>query len=341
MRIMIAALLFPFTVQSFRTGGHSHPMVTVPRIHKQRRPFSGRSLCQSTTNEKKHHRNVIRIYSDYTRRLWHDTNPAARKSISNDKVGATIRELQHMILEVDNLDHTDLSEENKAELVDSCDRVLQAMQTLSVKEPVVEQPPPSGTQSVEIPPPSATPKRRRSISFGALIGLAVATWVFSGNYIFTGLFTLMTVLGQLEYYRMVMNTGVYPARRISVVGACSMFLTALLMPDLHQICLPFFGCWAMVWFLTMKRTMTTIPEVATTFTGMFLLGYVPSFWVRLRPLGAYPEPTRIAGIVRPMLRFFEAKKQILPAFIPQAIRLPITAGSIFIFWTWISLAFAE
>lgn len=139
-----------------------------------------------------------------------------------------------------------------------------------------------------------------------------------------------------------MNTGVYPARRISVIGACSMFLTALLIPDLHQVCLPFFGCWAMVWFLTMKRTITTIPEVATTFTGMFLLGYVPSFWVRLRPLGAYPEPTRIAQIVRPMLRFFEAKKQILPAFIPQAIwSLPITAGSIFIFWTWISLAFAE
>jgi hypothetical protein len=35
----------------------------------------------------------------------------------------------------------------------------------------------------------------------------------------------MTILGQLEYYRMVMNTGVYAARRISVVGASSMFLT--------------------------------------------------------------------------------------------------------------------
>jgi hypothetical protein len=40
----------------------------------------------------------------------------------------------------------------------------------------------------------------------------------------------MTILGQLEYYRMVMSTGVYPARRISVVGACSMFLTALFTP---------------------------------------------------------------------------------------------------------------
>ena len=68
-------------------------------------------------------------------------------------------------------------------------------------------------------------KPRRSILFGATMGALVACWVFSGNYIFTGLFTLMTVLGQLEYYRMVINTGVYPARRITVLGACSMFVT--------------------------------------------------------------------------------------------------------------------
>ena len=57
------------------------------------------------------------------------------------------------------------------------------------------------------------------------MGAVVACWVFSGNYIFTTLFTLMTALGQLEYYRMVMNAGIYPARRISILGACSMFLT--------------------------------------------------------------------------------------------------------------------
>jgi len=61
--------------------------------------------------------------------------------------------------------------------------------------------------------------------FSFICKAIVACWVFSGNYIFTGLFTLMTALGQLEYYRMVMNTGNYPARKISVVGACAMFVT--------------------------------------------------------------------------------------------------------------------
>ena len=90
-------------------------------------------------------------------------------------------------------------------------------------------------------------KPRRSILFGATMGAIVACWVFSGNYIFTALFTLMTLVGQLEYYRMVMNTGIYPARRISVFGACAMFVTALFYPHLHQIVLPVFATIAMIW----------------------------------------------------------------------------------------------
>ncbi|KAL7577004.1 hypothetical protein ACA910_006754 [Epithemia clementina (nom. ined.)] len=189
------------------------------------------------------------------------------------------------------------------------------------------------------------PKKKRthrSILFGAVMGMAVACWVFSGNYIFTGLFTLMTILGQLEYYRMVINTGVYPARSISVVGACSMFLTALFCPQHHQIILPLFGLWAMVWFLTMKRTATSIPEIATTFSGMFYLGYVPSFWVRIRLIGAGREPTRLAPILGPWLNLLHKQAEgNLPAAALGVIHLPITTGAIFIFWTWLCLAFAD
>jgi hypothetical protein len=115
-------------------------------------------------------------------------------------------------------------------------------------------------------------KKGRSVLFGASMGLVVAAWVYSGNYLFTSLFTLMTALGQLEYYRTVMAAGIYPARRISVVGACAMFVTASFAPDLHQICLPVASTWAMIWFLTMRRSVSTISEIATTFTGMFYLG---------------------------------------------------------------------
>mmetsp|Transcript_2203 Transcript_2203/g.3381 ORF Transcript_2203/g.3381 Transcript_2203/m.3381 type:complete len:582 (+) Transcript_2203:111-1856(+) len=194
------------------------------------------------------------------------------------------------------------------------------------------------------PSSSITPKRkkpRRSILFGAAMGSVVACWVFSGNFIFTALFTLMTILGQLEFYRMAMNAGIYPARRISVCGACAMFITALFFPNAHQVCLPLFATWAMIWFLTMRRTVSTLSEIAATFTGMFLFGYMPSFWIQIRLIGSEREPTKIAPLVTPMLSLLGKTASSLPAWIPKAIHLPITTGAVYIFWTWLSIAFSD
>jgi CDP-diglyceride synthetase len=102
-----------------------------------------------------------------------------------------------------------------------------------------------------------------------------------------------------------------------------------------------FGLWAMIWFLTMRRGVTSISEIATTFTGMFYLGYVPSFWVRTRLIGGAMEPTRLAPIAGPFIAFM---KETFGARLPVptgVIYLPITAGSIFIFWSWLCLAFSD
>jgi CDP-diglyceride synthetase len=289
---------------------------------------------------------IVHTYTDYAGRLWKDTNPEARRIIANNRVKTAVRQVQHVIRGEQNQNYSDIPESARNNLVEACDAVLQAMETTEHAKQQLQKVQTNGHVELVAASAAATsteskPKPRRSIAFGALMGVAVACWVFSGNYIFTGLFTLMTILGQLEYYRMVINTGVYPARRISIVGACLMYITALMTPDLHQICLPLSGLWAMVWFLTMKRTITTIPEIATTFTGMFYLGYVPSFWVRIRMIGMGREPTRLAPITRPLLEFLKTKGQTLPAFIPKAVNLPITTGAVFIFWTWLCLAFSD
>jgi len=186
-------------------------------------------------------------------------------------------------------------------------------------------------------------KSSRSVLFGASMGAIVTCWVFSGNFLFTGLFTLMTVLGQLEYYRMVMKVGIYPARKISVVGACAMFITALFAPTLHQICLPAFATYAMIWFLTMRRTVSTIPEIATTFTGMFYLGYIPSFWVRIGLIQGNPDQpmTLLHPFVAPLLDSIGSYTKSTFPYFSQFVESPITAGSVFIFWTWISIAFSD
>jgi phosphatidate cytidylyltransferase len=306
---------------------------------------------------------VVKIIAEYATRLWRETNAEARKYVDSNRVAKSISLVQKLLLMEEEVGastnlptYTTIPEPQRLKLLEACNAALLSIGAVTTSDELATIPvlasnqnalPVNGAHVLEksVPSSSAGPKSktrsRRSIGFGAAMGLAVTCWVFSGNYIFTGLFTLMTALGQLEYYRMVMNTGVFPARRISVIGACSMFLAALFTPDLHQIVLPMTGIWAMVWFLTMRRTLTPIPEIATTFTGLFYLGYVPSFWVRIRILGMRREPTRLAPIVGPMLKFLARQGNSLPGFIPQVIHLPITTGAIFIFWTWLSLAFSD
>jgi CDP-diglyceride synthetase len=100
-----------------------------------------------------------------------------------------------------------------------------------------------------------------------------------------------------------------------------------------------FGLWAMIWFLTMRESYTTIPEIAATFTGMFYLGYVPSFWVRLQLIGSEIAPTRLFRFLAPFRKYLKTNFGVL---IPDKwIQSPITVGSVFIFWSWLSLAFSD
>jgi hypothetical protein len=146
----------------------------------------------------------------------------ARRKNANEKVKGAIRNMQLFLTSNEYADFSDGCNQAKDNLMTACDDMLSS---LPVHTPPVESKEVAKTAAGTESEATKTAKPRRSILFGALMGAVVACWVFSGNYIFTGLFTLMTILGQLEYYRMVMNTGVYPARRISVIGASSMFLT--------------------------------------------------------------------------------------------------------------------
>jgi len=299
------------------------------------------------------------VYINYVKRLWRETAPEERKRIASRKASLAINNVKHIMEGEEYVDFIDMRDGEtlddfegrilaRDKLLLACDSMLEFVDTTDVIPDTMDETSVDTSLDGKVENDNtgavATPKKKksRSVLFGAAMGAIVACWVFSGNYIFTALFTLMTALGQLEFYRMVMNTGINPARKISVAGACAMFITALFAPNLHQICLPTFATWAMLWFLTMRRKVTTISEIATTFTGMFYLGYIPSFWVRIRTIGGGMEATRVAPIVRPMLEFLgRTSTTALPAFLPKSVHLPITTGAIFIFWTWISIAFAD
>ena len=259
------------------------------------------------------------LYIDYFDKLWAETDVTRRKKVEKQKAIEAVLRVKDLMGGNDYFDVQEDVKTNMADACDLLlneldvpkknvgeDKKLKmVMGEVDISKPVatykkvngaarteeesteltnaLSGEPPSTTveeASTAVTPKKSEKKKGRSVLFGAALGLMAAGWVYSGNYIFTTLFTLMVALGQLEYYRMVMNTGIYPARRISVVGACATFVTALFAPDLHQIILPFFSTIAMIWFLTKRSGGTTISEIATTFTGMFYLGYVPSYWVR-------------------------------------------------------------
>ncbi len=90
----------------------------------------------------------------------------------------------------------------------------------------------------------------------------------------------------------------------------------------------------------MRRKVSSIAEIATTFTGMFYLGYIPSFWVRTRTITS-SHPTLLRPIVAPLLEMLNNFGKSTFPFLCRFIHNPITAGSVFIFWTWISIAFSD
>ena len=189
-------------------------------------------------------RKAIQIYSDYASRLWIETSPVARRRIASDRIAQSIRQVQHVFRGEEYCDYSHVSAKDRQNLLDACDSILadneramraadtEEIEKAKAKDIAVATRGDDATAKAKATAedaPAATKKQGRSLLFGATMGGVVAAWVFSGNYIFTGVFMALTILGQLEYYRMVMNTGVYPARLISIIGSASMFLTVSCM----------------------------------------------------------------------------------------------------------------
>ena len=84
---------------------------------------------------------------------------------------------------------------------------------------------------------------------GASIGAGCAAWIFSGATAHMATFVMMLAIAQLEYFRTVMLTGVYPARRIALASMVAANACARWAPSLHELVLPLSGVWVMLWFL--------------------------------------------------------------------------------------------
>jgi phosphatidate cytidylyltransferase len=158
---------------------------------------------------------------------------------------------------------------------------------------------------------------------GLSLGALGTIWILSGNEWFTLGFLITSLIAQYEYYSMVEATGVKPAKKIGILTSLICYVVASMCPQFHELVMPLAVTMLMLWLLIFKKTSSTIGEISTSLLGMFYIGYLPSFWVRLRSLNSM-KSVRLPFFLRDKL-FVKGHSDLF------------TLGAIITWWTWTSI----
>ncbi|MEB3826351.1 phosphatidate cytidylyltransferase [Phormidium sp. CCY1219] len=118
-----------------------------------------------------------------------------------------------------------------------------------------------------------------------IVALVLALGItFVGGWYFTFGVGILIVLGHLEYLELVRAKGVVPAAKTSLFFSLSLLVFSTVDSHLADALLPIAGT-CICFYLLFKPKMATIADLAASILGLFYIGYLPSFWVRLRTLG--------------------------------------------------------
>lgn len=158
---------------------------------------------------------------------------------------------------------------------------------------------------------------------GLSLGAIGTLWIVSGNGVFTLGFLLTTLIAQNEYYNMVRKTGVMPANKTGTLASLACYVTAAMVPNFHELVMPLSSIFLMMWLLIFNKKSPSISEISTSLLGMFYIGYLPSFWVRLRSID------QLAAL---RVNWFN---------LPQVLSPDMwTVGAVVTWWTWTSIVFS-
>jgi len=186
--------------------------------------------------------------------------------------------------------------------------------------------------------------QRRAFT-SAMLGVVVTTCIFSGTWLFSLVCAVAGWRALLEYYNMAQQANeCRPAKRCGIVATMTMYLTACGtaygLPFAYADCvLPVTYLLICGYLLTRKQPeKKTIADVQTTFMGIFYVGYLSSFWIRLRALGVIP-PAELADLLGTRGGLMLAA---LDHLLPRWLRPDIfTQGAVVTWWTIISIASAD
>jgi phosphatidate cytidylyltransferase len=124
---------------------------------------------------------------------------------------------------------------------------------------------------------------------GLLIGIFGLIVVLLGGWFFTLAIALLTYLALLEFFRMAEFKGIKPATKTTLVSCFFIIISTyletigLLEREISNSILPICSVGICTWLLLQPKS-GTISDIAASIFGLFYLGFLPSYWIKLRGL---------------------------------------------------------
>jgi phosphatidate cytidylyltransferase len=105
--------------------------------------------------------------------------------------------------------------------------------------------------------------------------------IILGGWYFTLGVGILVFLGQLEFFRLVRAKGIEPAAKTTLVVSQLLLILATVAPPFTDAMFPIAGTF-ICFYLLFKSKIATIADISTSVLGLFYIGYLPTYWVRLR-----------------------------------------------------------
>jgi phosphatidate cytidylyltransferase len=124
----------------------------------------------------------------------------------------------------------------------------------------------------------------RIISGILAIALALVSTLLGGWY-FTIAIAVIVFLGHQEYFNLVRARGIVPAAKTTMFVSQVLLVICTVDGSLADAMLPLAGTF-ICFYLLFQPKMATIADISASIMGLFYVGYLASYWVRLRALGS-------------------------------------------------------
>jgi len=124
---------------------------------------------------------------------------------------------------------------------------------------------------------------------GLLIGIFGLIVVLLGDWYFTIAIALLTYLALIEFFRMAEFTGIKPATKTTlfscliIITSTYLETTGLIDKEIANSIVPICSVGICTWLLLQPKS-GTISDIAASIFGLFYLGLLPSYWIKLRAL---------------------------------------------------------